>query len=38
MSRTVRDLVFRSGFEFGDCGVHQLKGVPDDWQLYSVVS
>ena len=38
VSRTVRDLVFGSGFEFGDRGVHQLKGVPDDWQLYAVVS
>ena len=35
-SRTVRDLVAGSGFTFSDKGTHQLKGVPDAWQLYAV--
>jgi class 3 adenylate cyclase len=35
-SRTVRDLVAGSGFTFSDRGTHQLKGVPDSWQLYAV--
>jgi class 3 adenylate cyclase len=35
-SRTVRDLVAGSGFTFSDRGTHQLKGVPDAWQLYAV--
>jgi class 3 adenylate cyclase len=34
-SRTVRDLVAGAGFAFSDRGVHRLKGVPDDWQLYA---
>ncbi len=37
VSRTVRDLVAGSGIEFVDVGSHVLKGVPDEWQLYSVV-
>jgi class 3 adenylate cyclase len=36
VSRTVRDLVAGSGFVFVDRGVHTLKGVPDEWQLYAV--
>jgi class 3 adenylate cyclase len=35
-SRTVKDLVAGSGFAFADRGVHDLKGVPDSWQLYAV--
>ncbi len=35
-SRTVKDLVAGSGIAFVDRGEHQLKGVPDEWQLYSV--
>jgi class 3 adenylate cyclase len=35
-SRTVRDLVAGSGYVFRDRGTHQLKGVPDTWQLYAV--
>jgi class 3 adenylate cyclase len=33
-TRTVRDLVLGSGIEFRDLGVHQLRGVPDTWDLY----
>jgi hypothetical protein len=25
-----------AGFGFTDRGTHQLKGVPDSWQLYAV--
>jgi hypothetical protein len=32
----VKDLVAGSGVSFADRGVHQLKGVPGDWQLYAV--
>jgi class 3 adenylate cyclase len=38
VSRTVTDLVAGSGIEFADHGVHQLKGVPGDWQLFAVTS
>lgn len=37
VSSTVRDLVAGSGLRFGDRGVHQLKGIPGGWQLYSVI-
>jgi pimeloyl-ACP methyl ester carboxylesterase/class 3 adenylate cyclase len=36
VSRTVKDLVVGSGIEFGDRGIHELKGVPDTWQLFAV--
>jgi class 3 adenylate cyclase len=36
VSRTVTDLVAGSGIEFADRGIHALKGVPGDWQLYAV--
>jgi hypothetical protein len=32
----VKDLVIGSGISFADRGVHALKGVPDNWQLYAV--
>jgi hypothetical protein len=35
-SRTVRDLVVGSGIEFSAHGVHSLKGVPGEWELYAV--
>jgi class 3 adenylate cyclase len=38
VSRTVKDLVAGSGIEFADRGTHELKGVPDEWQLYSVAT
>jgi class 3 adenylate cyclase len=38
ISSTVKDLVAGSGLEFGDCGVHVLKGVPDEWHIYRVLS
>jgi class 3 adenylate cyclase len=36
VSRTVRDLVAGSGLRFVDRGVHGLKGIPDQWQVYAV--
>jgi class 3 adenylate cyclase len=36
VSRTVKDLVVGSGIGFTDRGTHELKGVPDDWQLFAV--
>jgi len=36
VSSTVKDLVAGSGLEFRDRGVHELKGVPGAWRLYSV--
>ena len=36
VSRTVTDLVAGSGIEFTDRGMHSLKGVPGEWQLYAV--
>lgn len=38
VSQTVRDLVAGSGIAFEDRGTHELKGVPEEWRLYSVVS
>ena len=37
VSRTVKDLVVGSAFEFEDRGSHALKGVPDEWQVFVVV-
>ncbi len=38
VSRTVKDLVAGSGITFDDRGTHELKGVPDSWQLLAVSS
>jgi pimeloyl-ACP methyl ester carboxylesterase len=38
VSRTVKDLVAGSGIQFEDRGTHELKGVPDSWQIYAVTS
>ena len=38
VSSTVKDLVVGSGIDFADLGTHQLKGVPGDWRLFSVLS
>ena len=37
-SQTVRDLTVGSGLQFTDAGEHELKGVPNRWRLYRVVS
>ncbi len=36
VSRTVRDLVAGSGIEFVARGRHELKGVPDEWEILAV--
>jgi class 3 adenylate cyclase/pimeloyl-ACP methyl ester carboxylesterase len=38
VSQTVKDLVAGSGLVFEDAGEHELKGVPDRWRLYRVVT
>jgi len=35
VSRTVRDLVIGSELTFADRGDHELKGIPDSWQLFA---
>jgi pimeloyl-ACP methyl ester carboxylesterase/class 3 adenylate cyclase len=37
-SSTVRDLVAGSGIGFEERGLRELKGVPGEWRLYSVVN
>lgn len=37
VSRTVKDLVAGSGLEFEDRGLHNLKGIPDQWHIYRSV-
>ena len=36
VTSTVRMLVLGSGISFADRGLHRLKGVPDQWQLFAV--
>ena len=36
VSRTVKDLTTGSGLAFEDRGRHELKGVPDEWELFSL--
>ena len=36
VSRTVRDLVAGSGLTFDSLGEHQLKGIPETWELFAV--
>ena len=36
VSRTVRDLVAGSELRFTDRGEHELKGVPERWQLFAL--
>jgi len=38
VTRTVRDLVAGSGLRFAERGRHALKGVPGDWELFTVSS
>jgi hypothetical protein len=33
----VKDLVVGSQVAFEDRGIHSLKGIPDEWQLYAAV-
>lgn len=36
LSRTVKDLVVGSGFEFSERGDFSLKGIPGEWRLFTV--
>ena len=36
VSRTVRDLVAGSGIGFEDRGRHELKGLPEEWEILAV--
>ncbi len=36
VSSTVKDLVAGSGIRFAERGMHELKGVPEQWRLYAV--
>jgi class 3 adenylate cyclase/alpha-beta hydrolase superfamily lysophospholipase len=36
VTNTVKMLVLGSGIGFADRGLHRLKGVPDQWQLFAV--
>lgn len=36
VSRTLKDLVVGSDFSFNEQGIYTLKGVPDEWRLFSV--
>lgn len=36
VSRTVTDLVAGSGYTFTTRGLHQLKGVPGEWELFAL--
>jgi pimeloyl-ACP methyl ester carboxylesterase/class 3 adenylate cyclase len=36
VSSTVKDLVAGSGIEFADRGMHELKGVQEEWRLFLV--
>jgi class 3 adenylate cyclase len=38
VSQTVKDLTIGSGLVFEEAGEHELKGVPDRWRLYRVVT
>jgi class 3 adenylate cyclase len=38
ISQTVKDLVAGSGLAFEDAGEHELKGIPNRWRLYRVVT
>jgi pimeloyl-ACP methyl ester carboxylesterase/class 3 adenylate cyclase len=38
VSSTVKDLAAGSGLTFADCGLHALKGVPEEWRLFQAVA
>ena len=38
VSRTVKDLVVGSQLEFEPRGAHSMKGIPGEWDVYSVVT
>jgi class 3 adenylate cyclase len=38
VSQTVKDLTVGSGLGYTDAGEHELKGVPDAWRLYRLLT
>jgi class 3 adenylate cyclase len=38
VSQTVKDVVVGSGLTFSPRGVQELKGVPEQWRLYTAAS
>ena len=38
VSRTIKDLVVGSGLTFHDRGMHALKGVSEEWQLFKAAA
>ena len=38
VSSTVKDLVAGSGIAFEERGMHKLKGIPGEWQLFKVLN
>ena len=38
VSSTVKDLVAGSGLRFEDRGAHVLRGIPDEWRLFRVLT
>jgi class 3 adenylate cyclase len=36
VSRTVKDLTAGSGLNFADRGTHELRGIPEPWQLFAL--
>jgi class 3 adenylate cyclase len=36
VSSTVKDLVAGSGIKFVERGIHELKGVQEEWHLFAV--
>jgi class 3 adenylate cyclase len=38
VSRTIKDLLTGSGLQFEDRGLHTLRGVPDQWQLFAALA
>ena len=37
ITRTITDLVPGSNLEFDDRGLHELKGIPGQWQLFELI-
>jgi class 3 adenylate cyclase len=37
VSQVVRDAA-RSGFQFAERGIHQLRGIPGEWRLFALVT
>jgi class 3 adenylate cyclase len=38
VSSTVKDLVAGSGMAFQEHGLHELKGIPGEWRVYTLAT